>query len=351
MLTERGRRTKRLRVSHAFHSPLMKPMLDEFRRALQGVTFHEPGIPIVSTVTGATDPEEMRTADYWVTHVRATVRFADAITELHTQGVGRWVEVGPSAALLPMVQQTLDALDGSADAEGDGGADAAVPYVPPVVVSVLRRAESEEKALLAAVSRLHAAGTSVNWAVVLEGLGAQRVDLPTYAFQRQRYWLDVPVGTGDMSAAGLGAAHHPLLGASVALAEGNGALLTGRLSLTAQPWLADHIVEGVTLVPGAALVELALRAGDEVGCGRVDNLTLEVPLVLPSEGAVQVQVTVGAPDERGAPRSRVLPTAARPAARPERRHRMDPPRHRPPHPEHTRSGPVGRLLRLAAARR
>ncbi|WP_443075048.1 type I polyketide synthase [Streptomyces sp. NBC_01435] len=299
VLTERGRRTKRLRVSHAFHSPLMKPMLDEFRRALQGVTFHEPGIPIVSTVTGATDPEEMRTADYWVTHVRATVRFADAITELHTQGVGRWVEVGPSAALLPMVQQTLDALDGPADAEGDGRADAAVPCVPAVVVSVLRRAESEEKALLTAVSRLHAAGTSVNWAIVLEGLGAQRVDLPTYAFQRQRYWLDVPVGTGDMSAAGLGAAHHPLLGASVALAEGNGALLTGRLSLTAQPWLADHIVEGVTLVPGAALVELALRAGDEVGCGRVDNLTLEVPLVLPSEGAVQVQVTVGAPDERG----------------------------------------------------
>ncbi|MFE6668320.1 type I polyketide synthase [Streptomyces sp. NPDC057697] len=299
VLTERGRRTKRLRVSHAFHSPLMQPMLDEFRRTLRGVTFHEPSIPIVSTVTGATDPEEMRTADYWVTHVRATVRFADAITELHTQGVGRWVEVGPSAALLPMVQQTLDTLDGPVDADGDGEADAAVPRVPAVVVSVLRRAESEEKALLTAVSRLHTAGTSVNWAVVLEGLGAQRADLPTYAFQRQRYWLDVPVGTGDMSAAGLGAAHHPLLGASVALAEGDGVLLTGRLSLAAQPWLADHIVEGVTLVPGAALVELALRAGDEVGCGRVDDLTLEAPLVLPPEGAVQVQVTVGSPDERG----------------------------------------------------
>ncbi|MFF1586452.1 SDR family NAD(P)-dependent oxidoreductase, partial [Streptomyces sp. NPDC058283] len=304
VLTERGRRTKRLRVSHAFHSPLMKPMLDEFRRTLRGVTFHEPGIPVVSTVTGATDPEEMRTADYWVTHVGATVRFADAITALHTQGVGRWVEVGPSAALLPMVQQTLDALeldalDGTADAESDGRADAAAPCGPAVLVSVLRRAEPEEKALLTAVSRLHAAGTSVDWPVVLEGLGAQRVDLPTYAFQRQRYWLDVPAGTGDMSAAGLGAAHHPLLGASVALAEGDGVLLTGRLSLTAQPWLADHIVDGVTLVPGAAVVELALRAGDEVGCGRVDDLTLEAPLVLPPEGAVQVQVTVGAPDERG----------------------------------------------------
>ncbi|MDO0938362.1 type I polyketide synthase [Streptomyces sp. DG2A-72] len=299
VLTERGRRTRRLRVSHAFHSPLMEPMFDGFRRTLEGVTFHEPGIPIVSTVTGATDPEEMRTADYWVTHVRATVRFADAVTALHAQGVGRWVEVGPSAALLPMVQQTLDAMDGPVGPEGGGGADVAAPG-GPAVVAVLRRAEPEEKALLTAVSRLHAAGTSVDWAAVLEGLGAQRVDLPTYAFQRQRYWLDVPAGTGDMSAAGLGAAHHPLLGASVALAEGDGVLLTGRLSPAAQPWLADHAVGGVTLVPGAALVELALRAGDEAGCGRVDDLTLEAPLVLPADGAVQVQVTVGAPDERGA---------------------------------------------------
>ncbi|AIV33457.1 hypothetical protein NI25_08095 [Streptomyces sp. CCM_MD2014] len=303
LLTERGRRTKRLRVSHAFHSPLMEPMLDEFRRTLARVTFHEPGIPIVSTVTGATDPEEMRTADYWVTHVRATVRFADAVTALHAQGVGRWVEVGPSATLLPVIQQTLDVMDGpdgSAGPEGDGGADVVAPVGSDVVVSVLRRAEPEERALLTAVSRLHAAGTSVDWAAVLEGLGTQRVDLPTYAFQRQRYWLDVPAGTGDMSAVGLGAAHHPLLGASVALAEGDGVLLTGQLSPAVQPWLADHTVGGATLVPGTALVELALRAGDEVGCGRVDDLTLEAPLVLLPEGAVQVQVTVGAPDERGA---------------------------------------------------
>ncbi|WP_456341364.1 type I polyketide synthase [Streptomyces tendae] len=303
LLTERGRRTKRLRVSHAFHSPLMEPMLDEFRRTLARVTFREPGIPIVSTVTGATDPEEMRTADYWVTHVRATVRFADAVTALHAQGVGRWVEVGPSATLLPVIQQTLDVMDGpdgSAGPAGDGGAAVVAPVGSDVAVSVLRRAEPEEKALLTAVSRLHAAGTSVDWAAVLEGLGAQRVDLPTYAFQRQRYWLDVPAGTGDMSAVGLGAAHHPLLGASVALAEGDGVLLTGQLSPAAQPWLADHTVGGATLVPGAALVELALRAGDEAGCGRVDDLTLEAPLVLPPEGAVQVQVTVGAPDERGA---------------------------------------------------
>ncbi|MFJ4336495.1 type I polyketide synthase, partial [Streptomyces sp. NPDC088935] len=312
-LTARGCRTKRLRVSHAFHSPLMEPMLDEFRRTLQGVTFHEPGIPIVSTVTGVTDPEEMRTADYWVGHVRATVRFADAVTALHGQGVVRWVEVGPSAALLPMIQQTLDAVEASSAQESAGGA---------VVVSLLRRAEPEEKALLTAVSRLYAAGAPVDWAAVFDGLGAHRVDLPTYAFQRQRYWLDAPAGTGDMTAAGLGAAHHPLLGASVALAEDDGVLLTGRLSPAAQPWLADHTVGAVPLVPGAALVELALRAGDEAGCGHVDDLTLEAPLVLPPGGAVQVQVAVGAPDDRGA---RPVHVYSRPQ----------------PDPQHTRSTDTG----------
>ncbi|WP_435135601.1 type I polyketide synthase [Actinacidiphila sp. bgisy144] len=321
-LAARGRRTKQLKVSHAFHSPLMEPMTAEFRTVVAGLDFHEPSLPIVSTVTGTTDPEQMRTAEYWVEHVRATVRFADAVAELHAQGVRRFVEVGPSAALLPMVERTVDAQDaldvpGTVDAPGtpdpadradrSGAAD---PGGPAVVVSVLRRAAPEERALLTAVSRLHAAGTPVDWAAVLDGLGARRVDLPTYAFQRQRYWLDAPAGTGDMTAAGLGAAHHPLLGASVALAEGDGVLLTGRLSVAAQPWLADHAVAGATLAPGTALVELALRAGDEVGCTRIDDLTLEAPLVLPTGTAdtaagqhhvqLQVQVTVGAPDERGA---------------------------------------------------
>ncbi|WP_425579829.1 type I polyketide synthase, partial [Streptomyces hyderabadensis] len=312
VLTARGCRTKRLRVSHAFHSPLMEPMLDEFRRTLQSVTFHEPGIPIVSTVTGVTDPEEMRTADYWVGHVRATVRFADAVTALHGQGVVRWVEVGPSAALLPMIQQTLDTVEASSAQESAGEA---------VVVSLLRRAEPEEKALLTAVSRLYAAGTPVDWAAVFDGLGAHRVDLPTYAFQRQRYWLDAPAGTGDMTAAGLGAAHHPLLGASVARAEDDGVLLTGRLSPAAQPWLADHTVDAVPLVPGAALVELALRAGDEAGCGHVDDLTLEAPLVLPPGGAVQVQVAVGAPDDRGA---RPVQVYSRPQPDPQHTRSTDP---------------------------
>ncbi|MYS51970.1 hypothetical protein GTW46_18200, partial [Streptomyces sp. SID6013] len=125
-------------------------------------------------------------------------------------------------------------------------------------------------------------------------------DLPTYAFQHERYWLDAPVNVGDVTALGLSAARHPLLGGAITLADRSGVLLTGRLSLATHAWLADHAVHGTVLVPGTALVELALRAGEEVGCDTVEELTLQAPLVLPATGAraVQVQIVVGEPDAR-----------------------------------------------------
>ncbi|WP_433789721.1 SDR family NAD(P)-dependent oxidoreductase [Actinoplanes sp. CA-252034] len=237
-------KTTRLRTSHAFHSRLMEPMLPEFERVVRTLTF-APGHGRWS------DP------GYWVSHVRDTVRFADAIAEL--DGV-RFVELGPDAVLSTVV-------------------DDAVP--------LLRRGRDEVTTALTALATLFADGVDVDWTALHQGV--RPAALPTYAFQRQRYWIAPRSGTGDLGAAGLDTADHPLLGAVVPLADGDGAVLTGRISLRTHPWLADHVVSGAALLPGTALLELALQAGGAA----IEELTLHAPLVVPDRGAVQLQVTVG----------------------------------------------------------
>ncbi|GAB3833034.1 hypothetical protein GCM10027610_026210 [Dactylosporangium cerinum] len=205
-----GRRTRRLRVSHAFHSVLMEPMLAEFERVVDGLSFNAPAVPMVSNVTGALAGDEVCTAEYWVRHVRAAVRFGDGIWYLHEQGVRVFVELGPGAALTAMVQENLP--------ETAAGQQS-------VFVAGLRREGAEVESLLLAVAQAFTAGVAVQWPAVFSAVPAVRVDLPTYAFQRERFWLQPAassVGVGDVAAAGLGAAGHPLLGAVTALAEGEG---------------------------------------------------------------------------------------------------------------------------------
>ncbi|WP_456302512.1 SDR family NAD(P)-dependent oxidoreductase [Streptomyces niveus] len=271
-------KTKRLAVSHAFHSPLMEPMLDRFRAVAESLTYHRATVPVVSNVTGTLAGDALATADHWVRHVRDAVRFQDGVRTLEQAGVTRFLEIGPDAVLTAMARASLETADA-------------------VLVATARRERPETETLLRAVGRLHTAGLDVDWAALFQG--ARRVALPTTAFRRQRYWADPATTGGDVSSAGLDSADHPLLGAATLLADTEGAVLTGRLSAHTHPWLADHVVGGRIVVPGTAMVELAIRAGDQVGSGRLEELALEVPLVVPAGEAVRVQVTVGAPRTDG----------------------------------------------------
>ncbi|MEU9303396.1 SDR family NAD(P)-dependent oxidoreductase [Streptomyces sp. NPDC048269] len=269
--TAAGRKTSRLSVSHAFHSALMEPMLDEFRSLARQLTYAEPRIAAVSTVTG--EPSQAwQSPEYWVGQVREAVRFADAVRALERQGVTRFLEIGPDGILTGLAQQSADS--GQA-----------------VLVPALRRNRPEPEALVEALARLHVDGVHVDWQAYYADAGARRVDLPTYPFQRTRFWADAVRSAASHA--------HPLLGAVVTLADSGGAVLTGRLAVAAHPWLADHVVRDAILFPGSGFVELAIRAGDHAGCDVLEELALHAPLVLPEDGAVAVQVVVGAADGTG----------------------------------------------------
>ncbi|MFF3573247.1 SDR family NAD(P)-dependent oxidoreductase [Nocardia jiangxiensis] len=276
---EQGRRIHRLSVSHAFHSPLMEPMLAEFAAIAESVAIAEPEIPIVSNLTAGQSDTHYGSARYWTRHVRETVRFADSVRFLESAGVTRFVEVGPTGGLAASIEESLSSPDVA------------------VTIPVLRRGRAEPEALMLALGRSVVAG--VSWSDLFDGTGARRIPLPSYAFQRRRFWLSSSVASGDAGRLGVGETGHGLLGAVVEQPDTGGVLLTGRLSLAVQPWLADHVVAGAVVFPNAGLVELIVRAGDEVDCGVVEELLLRAPLVLPAEGAVQVQVAVGPGGDAG----------------------------------------------------
>ncbi|ANH94588.1 polyketide synthase [Streptomyces sp. SAT1] len=291
VLAARGRKTRRLRVSHAFHSPLMEPMLAEFREVAARIVPGEATVPVISALTGEPAAAgQLGSPDHWVEHVRGTVRFQDAVRHLERDGVTAFLELGPDGALTALGQDCLPGATGGSGTDADS----------PLLLPLLRKDRPEAPTATAALARLHIAGVPVDWNAVHRG-GPSRstVDLPTYAFQRGSYWLEAGPATADLPAAGLRRVDHPLLGAGTELADCDGFLFTGRFSVRSHPWLADHGVYDGVLFPATAFLELAVRAGDQVGCDQVEELTLEAPLVLPAGGAVALQLTVGSPDASG----------------------------------------------------
>ncbi|WP_052662571.1 type I polyketide synthase, partial [Mycobacterium tuberculosis] len=273
-----GRRVHQLAVSHAFHSPLMDPMIDEFAAVAAGIAIGRPTIGVISNVTGQLAGDDFGSAAYWRRHIRQAVRFADSVRFAQAAGGSRFLEVGPSGGLVASIEESL-------------------PDVAVTTMSALRKDRPEPATLTNAVAQGFVTGMDLDWRAVVGE--AQFVELPTYAFQRRRFWLSGDGVAADAAGLGLAASEHALLGAVIDLPASGGVVLTGRLSPSVQGWLADHSVAGVTIFPGAGFVELAIRAGDEVGCGVVDELTLAAPLVLPASGSVAVQVVVNGPDESG----------------------------------------------------
>ncbi|QDY75205.1 type I polyketide synthase [Streptomyces qinzhouensis] len=282
-LAAKGRKTRRLSVSHAFHSSLMNPMLDAFRSTARSLTYTTPLIPVVSTLTG--EPVTAFDADHWVQHITRPVRFADAMRRLEAHGATTYLELGPDAVLSAAGRDCL-----THDHTG-------IAFAP-----LLREGHSEERQTVTALGLAHAHGTTVDWERFFAGRGAHRTELPTYPFQRKRYWLDAEPAPDTL--------RHPLLNTAVHLAGSATLVLTGRLSTRTHPWLADHVIDGTVLLPGTALVELAHRAGDETGCPTLEELTLHSPLPLTAGDSTDIQVTVGPPDASG---RRPLDIHSRPA--------------------------------------
>lgn len=271
-----------LRVDYAFHSPQMQPLAAEFLIALGKLDSRPATITMISTVTGKQILANEMDAEYWARNIRQTVRCADAVAAMASHGTHLFVEVGPHPVLFASIEQTLVARNN----EGS-------------VIPTLRRDQDEQRSVLKVLGALHVQGVGIDWKQFYRG-GGRVVELPTYPWQRDRYWIESPSSTGiDIQATGQDKIDHPLLHAAISLPENAGVLLTGRLSLREHSWLADHRVTGQVIFPGTGFLELALVAANRFGLSNVEELTLQKPLSLSWTKATALRVMVEPPDDAG----------------------------------------------------
>ncbi|WP_374120620.1 SDR family NAD(P)-dependent oxidoreductase [Streptomyces sp. AN091965] len=275
-----GVRARLVPVDYASHSAHVEALREEILTALSGIAPGPSRVPFHSTVTNEVVAGPELDAAYWYGNLRRTVGFAQGTRALLDQGHGVFVEVSAHPVLVNAIGETVE----------EAAADA-------VVLESLRRDDGGRTRFHTALAKAYVHGVEVDWRIPPGA--ATTAELPTYPFQRRRYWLEEPAAVGDTSALGLRSAEHPLLGAALRTADADTLVLTGRLSRSAQPWLSDHGLGASVLLPGTALVELALHAGDRVGCGHLAELTLHAPVVLDAD--LDLQVLIGAESGDGRP--------------------------------------------------
>ena len=277
-----------LTVSRAFHSPLMEPMLAAFEEVVRGLEFRPPQIPVVSCLDPSLEPEALATPEFWVRHVRAAVRFQEGMEALVSDtAIDVLLELGPQPVLLGMARRFL-----TRDQTG-------AAWIPS-----LRRGQGDWASLASSLAELYVVGAPLDWRAVYAGDGhgehpPRRVDLPTYPFQRERYWYERAPGARY----GGGEGYHPLLGRRVPSAglEGGRELYEGVVSSNAPAYLGQHVVFGGAIVPGAALLEMALAAGTRsLGGGDVqlEGVGVQEALAL-GEGDTTVQVVLDPTEDGG----------------------------------------------------
>ncbi|MBO3747330.1 SDR family NAD(P)-dependent oxidoreductase, partial [Streptosporangiaceae bacterium NEAU-GS5] len=268
-------RTHRIPVDYASHSPHVDQLRDHILHLLAPIKPRPSHIPFYSTITATPIDTTHLDAHYWFNNLRTTVQFEATTRQLLADGYDTFIEASPHPVLTIGLNETIDAT-----------------RTPANVIATLRRDEGDLTQFLRATGHAYAAGAAIEW-----NQPGRHIELPTYPFERTPFWLTPDAGHGDVSAAGLTTADHPLLGAVV---DGlNSVVFTGRISLATHPWLADHVVAGTTVLPGTAFVEMAVRAADEVGCGAMRELTIHAPLVLPERGATRLRVEIGEPADDG----------------------------------------------------
>ncbi|MGB8941374.1 MAG: type I polyketide synthase, partial [Streptomyces sp.] len=284
---------RRVPVDYASHSPQVESLKERLADVLAPISPRSGEVRFLSTVTADEFDTSGLDAGYWYRNLRRTVRFEEVVRALLDQGHTTFIEISPHPILTFAVEQTVEQtlVEASGRESGPGRSDA-------VVLGSARR-EQEQAQFTASLAASHAHGVPVDWDTVFDPATARDVELPTYAFESTRYWAAPRPATGGIGEAGLHPTGHRLLSAGAELADGSGWMFTGRVSRDTHGWLDDHAVYGTVLLPGTAFVDMAVLAAPYAGCDVVEELTLVEPLVLPDQGAVDVQASVGAPDARG----------------------------------------------------